>query len=88
WQQADLDRILQAVEDLEMFRKQTSFDSLAQMAIRFAYEEAGLSTLIVGARNARQAGDNLRAAAAAFETAPWRQELLQRFSGQDGLGNL
>jgi len=88
WGRAELDRILQEVVSLEKMPCRKSFDNLTQLAIRFAYEETGLTNVIVGARSARQVGANLAAATKSDLPCDWSHELIERYAAGEVLGNL
>ena len=88
WTDETLDRILDAVADVGAVACRAEFDSLAGMAIRFAYEEEGLTTLIIGARNPGQVEKNLQSARFDCKHPGWRAELIERFVERNGLGNL
>jgi aryl-alcohol dehydrogenase-like predicted oxidoreductase len=86
WPAERLDAILHAVDELAALPQRALFPGLAAMALRFAYDEPGLDTLIVGARHAGHLHQTLAALALVLPD-DWRTVLTQRQRGT-GLGNL
>jgi aryl-alcohol dehydrogenase-like predicted oxidoreductase len=62
WGQDRLARILRRVEEVEQMAVQPPYDTLPQVAIRFALQPEAVSSVIVGAKSAAQVAENMSAA--------------------------
>lgn len=88
WSQDKVDCILEEAAALAKHPALAHFDDMAQLAIRFAYDEPMLTTIIVGARNAPQTAANLLAAEKSGLPPAWREGLLEHYGDNQSLGNL
>lgn len=89
WPAEQRDRIFESVEQVKEILGQASPPlELVSSAVRFALDEPGIDTVILGAKNYRQADQTFRLDQVAPLPAPIRQKLIETFGGQDSLCNL
>ncbi len=62
WSVEQLSKILETVQEIESFAVKPPYESLAQVAIKFALDRPEVSTCIPGARNAEQMNKNMKIA--------------------------
>jgi len=74
WGKERLTRILGYVQELEQWAVVSPYTTLAQVAIRFALDQEGVSSVVVGARTAQQIKKSIEAAS----LPPLGQELRER----------
>ncbi|MFW6309157.1 MAG: aldo/keto reductase [bacterium] len=83
WGQSKLDNILQIVKNLEEEFVQPPYDQLSEVAVKFALDEAGIDSVIVGAKNRKQVQANIRATNLPSLTKEKRIKLVEEFSGRE-----
>jgi aryl-alcohol dehydrogenase-like predicted oxidoreductase len=82
WGQERVDRILAEGRRLGRWAIAQPYDSLAQVAIRFALDSEEISSVVVGARTAEQIKESLQAASLPPLSTNLRQRLIKTFRGQ------
>lgn len=60
WTKEKLDLILSEAENLNAFCEKTSFDTLAQLAVKFAMQNTGIDSVIIGAKSKTQMEANCK----------------------------
>ncbi|MEM6530878.1 MAG: aldo/keto reductase, partial [Chloroflexota bacterium] len=87
WSKNRLETILAHVADVEQLAVKSPYETLSQVALRFALDTPGVDTIIPGAKNARQLRSNL----SVLDLPPLDDavytELKQRFSTPDPIYN-
>jgi aryl-alcohol dehydrogenase-like predicted oxidoreductase len=88
WNGPKLDAILDEVQKIQARAVQPPYETLPQVALRFALDEPGLSTIIPGAKNARQARANTAVADLPPLPPEIRNWLVETYAGCEDLVNL
>ena len=90
WTPEQRDRIFESVEQVRAIIGSPAHESidLISTAIRFAMDEPGIDTVILGAKNAHQSEQTFRIDQFPPLPEPIRQQLIETFAGQDALCNL
>lgn len=88
WNGEQLDRILETVQQLNDELVKPPFETMAQAALRFVYEEDGLATMIPGAKSATQARSNLSVTNLPPLDTTARARLVEQFADGEQLMNL
>jgi aryl-alcohol dehydrogenase-like predicted oxidoreductase len=88
WNGEKLDRIIAEVDTLKQNAVKPPYESMAQVALRYVYEESGVTTMIPGAKNRRQSEANIRIAEMPALPDDLRQHLTQAGQGKTPLMNL
>lgn len=74
WGKERLTRILECVQGLEQLSVAPPYQTLSQIAIRFALDQEDISSVVLGAKSAQQAEDNMKVAS----LPPLGQKLRER----------
>jgi aryl-alcohol dehydrogenase-like predicted oxidoreductase len=88
WNGEKLDRIIENAEEIKAMTLKPPYESLAQVALRFALEEPGITTIIPGAKNASQARANVAVAELPPLDPEIRTQLVERAVDTAPLVNL
>ena len=89
WPAEQRDRIFESVEHVrKLLGNAPQSIDLVSAAIRFAMDEPGIDTVILGAKNAHQSEQTFRIDQFPPLPEPIRQQLIETFAGQDALCNL
>lgn len=88
WDGPRVDEILSEVARLKASAVTAHFENLADLAIRFAYDEPLVTTILVGARDEGQVQSNLRTVFSAGLPHGWRDGLVRRYETNETLGNI
>ena len=83
WGQEKLDNILNYVQELEEKVVKPPYEKLSEVAIRFALEEKGINSIIVGAKNESQTRANIKASNLPPLPEKTRSFLVDKFSGKE-----
>jgi aryl-alcohol dehydrogenase-like predicted oxidoreductase len=89
WTLEHRDRIFEAVKQVRsLIGENPTSNNMVSAAIRFAIDEPGIDTVILGAKNARQCDQTFRLDQIPHLSESVRQNLIETFVGQDSLCNL
>ena len=88
WNGDQLDQILEVVDELKSFAVEAPYESLAQVSLRFALEEPGVSSIIPGAKNPKQARANVAVADMPPLESSIRERMVREYAGKEDLVNL
>ncbi len=89
WPSAQRDHIMESVSQVHQLLKEASYSAeILQAAIRFAVDEPGIDTVILGAKNSLQSEQTFRLDQIPPIPESLRQQLIASFDRQDTLYNL
>ncbi|MEO0562997.1 MAG: aldo/keto reductase [Chloroflexota bacterium] len=87
WSRARLETILSHVAEVEQIALKSPYETLSQVALRFALDTPGIDTIIPGAKNARQLRSNLSILNLPPLDEAVYKHLIQRFGNPDPIYN-
>jgi aryl-alcohol dehydrogenase-like predicted oxidoreductase len=83
WGEARLARLLAEVQDLKEWAVTPPYQTLAEVAIRFALDQQGVSSVVLGAKSSAQVTANVQAASLTSLPLDVRKRLIDTFIGRD-----